>query len=213
VTDDWTEREDRQAAAYDAIGDYYDEAFPHKEGQLASGSWLLDRIQPGARVLDIGCGTGMPTVAQLVAAGCEVTGIDLSARMCEFARANVPGALFRQADVFDLDPADGQYEAIVSFFTLLNLPKARMGEALSLIHKLLVPGGWFCLSMVEADLDDVPIPFLGSEIRVTGYLRDDLRALVQEAGFIVEEETPLSYAPASTQAYPEIQLFLNCRRA
>jgi SAM-dependent methyltransferase len=213
VTDDWTERENRQAAAYDAIGEHYDEAFPHKEGQLASGSWLLARIQPGARVLDIGCGTGVPTVSQLVTAGCEVTGIDLSARMCELARANVPGARFRTADLFDLDPADGQYEAVVSFFTLLNLPRARMGEALTLIHKLLVPGGWFCLSMVEADLDDVAIPFLGSEIRVTGYLRDDLRALIQESGFTVEEETPISYAPASTQAYPEIQLFLNCRRA
>ncbi|MEO5876333.1 MAG: methyltransferase domain-containing protein [Streptosporangiaceae bacterium] len=212
MTDDWTEREDRQAAAYDTIGDRYDEAFPHKEGQLAAGSWLLARLQPGARVLDVGCGTGVPTGSQLVAGGCDVTGIDLSAGMCALARTNVPEARFVQADLLDLDPADGRYDAVLAFFALLHLPKDRMGAALGVLHALLVPGGWFCLSMVEADLDDVPIPFLGSEIRVTGYLRDELRALIESAGFGIEEETPMSYAPASTQATPEVQLFLNCRR-
>jgi hypothetical protein len=47
---------------------------------------------------------------------------------------------------------------------------------------------------------------------VTGYMRDELRALVTKAGFEVAEMRHLSYAPASTQAPPEVQLFLFCRR-
>src|SRR5688572_20996774 len=67
-----------QAAAFDRIGERYDEAFPHKEGQEKAGAWLLHRLPPASRVLDAGCGTGLPTARQLADAGMAVTGIDIS---------------------------------------------------------------------------------------------------------------------------------------
>lgn len=208
----WNERESNLAASFDRIGARYDEAFPHKEGQLEAARRLLDRLPPGARILDLGCGTGLPTARQLVDAGYRVTGTDISPTMLALARENVPEAEFRQVDIVDLD-ADQDYDAVVAFFSLLILPRARIPEALGLIRRALVPGGWLCLSMVEADLDDTPIPFLGHQIPVTGYFRDELRSLLEAAGFTIEDQTVLSYAPASTQAYPEVQLFFTCRRA
>ena len=74
------------------FGDRYDEAFPHKEGQLAAGAWLAASLGPGGRVLDLGCGTGLPTARQLTDAGLRVTGVDLSAGMLALARENVPEA-------------------------------------------------------------------------------------------------------------------------
>ncbi|MFD0349013.1 class I SAM-dependent methyltransferase [Kitasatospora aburaviensis] len=76
-----------QAVAFDTIGAGYAEAFPVKDGQLACGRRLLDRLEPGDSVLDVGCGTGDPTVGQLTAAGMRVTGIDLSDGMLTRARA------------------------------------------------------------------------------------------------------------------------------
>src|SRR6266487_623856 len=140
----WSAREAAQAVAYDRISDRYGEAFPHKEGQLACGQWLLARLSPGSRVLDVGCGNGLPSARQLADGGCEVTGIDIS-----------PALL--------------------------------------------------ALAMVESDLDDIPIHFLESRILVTGYLGDELRSTLREARFSVEEENVISYAPASTEAAPEIQ--------
>jgi len=67
--------------------------------------------------------------------------------------------------------------------------------------------------MVEADLDDTTLPFLGNPIRVTGYLRDELRSVVEHAGFTVLDLRTLSYAPASTEAYPEVQLFVYAGRS
>ena len=205
-----------QAEAFDAIGDRYEVAFPHKEGQIEAGKWLASALSPGARVLDIGCGTGLPTGRQLADAGLTVVGIDLSAGMVEHARRNVPEAVFHRHDIADLrpgGPADlGLFDAAAAFFSLLMLPRREIPYAQAAIRELLVPGGLFALSMVEADVDDFAIPFLGKTIRVSGYLRDDLRQVVTESGFEVVEETSYSYAPASTEVPPEEQLFLHCRR-
>jgi 2-polyprenyl-3-methyl-5-hydroxy-6-metoxy-1,4-benzoquinol methylase len=211
--DAWSTRERGQAAAYDRIGEHYDEAFPHKDAQVTSTAGLIERLRPGARVLDVGCGTGLPTTRRLADAGLSVTGVDISPVMLDIARRNVPEASFAHVDMVDLDPELlGTYDAVVAYFALLHLPRARVPRALSALRGMLVPGGWLTLSMVEADVDDLPIPFLGHHVRVTGYFRDDLRGLLTEAGFAVEEEETASYAPSSAQADPEIQLFLTCRR-
>jgi 2-polyprenyl-3-methyl-5-hydroxy-6-metoxy-1,4-benzoquinol methylase len=207
-----------QAEAFDAIGQHYDDAFPHKDGQQAAGRRLADALPPGARVLDVGCGTGLPTARQLTDAGHLVLGIDLSSGMLELARKNVPAASaeFRQLDVAALRAEGpdgvGQFDGITAFFALLMLPRAEIPYALRLLHGLLRPGGLLALSMVEADLDDTGIPFLGHTIRVSGFLRDELRQVVRDAGFDILDEDTYCYAPASTGAPPEHQLFLHCRR-
>src|SRR4051812_44410349 len=74
-----TERRAAQAWAVDRVGERYGQVFPHKEGQVAAGDWLAEHLQPGSRVLDVGCGTGIPTARRLTDAGHHVTGIDISA--------------------------------------------------------------------------------------------------------------------------------------
>jgi ubiquinone/menaquinone biosynthesis C-methylase UbiE len=202
-----------QARAFDRIGSRYDEIFPHKDGQLAGGRWLLERLPAGARVLDVGCGTGLPTARQLVESGVEVVGIDISPVMLDLARANVPGARFVQADVLDVDPGLGPFDGIVAFFSLLMLPRAQIPMALERMCRMLRTDGRVVLGMVEADLDDVPIPFVGSTIRVSGYPRDQLRSVVEGAGMLVEEQAELAYDPAGPGAPPEVQIFLYCRVA
>jgi SAM-dependent methyltransferase len=163
-----------QAEAFDAIGNRYDEAFPHKEGQVSAGEWLIRSLPAGSRVLDLGCGTGVPTARQMADAGFEVMGIDLSGGMVKLARQNVTGATFHQLDLADLRPGGprdlGRFDAVAAFFSLLMLPRAEIPLALLTVRHLLAPGGLFVLSMVEADVDDVAIPFLGNTIRVSGYL-------------------------------------------
>lgn len=210
-----------QAEAFDAIGDRYDSAFPRKEGQWTAGAWLAASLPPGSAVLDVGCGTGLPTARQLAGAGHSVTGVDHSRTMVETARVNVPQGVFHHVDLADLrpgGPAEGlaggaeRYDAVAAFFSLLMLPRAEIPYALRMIAGLLRPGGLLALGMVEADVDDFAIPFLGRSIRVSGYLRDELRLVVMDAGFDVVEESSHAYAPTSTQVPPEEQIFLHCRR-
>jgi ubiquinone/menaquinone biosynthesis C-methylase UbiE len=208
-----TERRRMQASAFDHLGERYDEAFPHKEGQLAAGSWLADRLRPGARVLDAGCGTGLPTARQLTDAGAKVTGIDISPVMLDLARQNVPQAVFAEMDTMDLTPELGQFDAVVAFFSLLMLPRAEIPAALTRFHQVVVPQGWLALGMVEADIDDMLIPFLGAPLRVSGYTRNELRNVVTAAGFTILDENSIAYAPESAEAPPETQLILCCQRS
>ncbi|WP_327680290.1 class I SAM-dependent methyltransferase [Kitasatospora sp. NBC_00458] len=221
-----------QAVAFDTIGPDYGEAFPAKDGQLACGSRLLAGLEPGAAVLDVGCGSGEPTVRQLSAAGMRVTGIDLSDVMLTLAReSRFPGPhppAFHRIDMYDLatDRADrawnlpelgprghGTFAAVTAFFSLILLPQDEIPTVLARLRTLLRPGGLLALGMVEADLDHVPLPFLGRELRISGYLREDLERVLVAAGFAVEEQVGHPYAPASTSLPPEEQLFLCCRRA
>ena len=206
-----------QAEAFDAIGDRYDEAFPHKDGQIDAGGWLIESLADGSRVLDLGCGTGLPTARQLADAGLDVVGVDLSGGMVELARKNVPAAGFHQLDIAAVGTGDspdlGRFDAVTAFFSLLMLPRAEIPVALRAIRELLLPDGLFALSMVEADVDDFAIPFLGNIVRVSGYLRDDLRKVVEEAGFGILAESSYSYAPAIADVPPEEQIFLRCKRS
>ncbi|MDT0377916.1 methyltransferase domain-containing protein [Streptomyces sp. DSM 42041] len=202
-----------QAEAFDAIGDRYDEAFPHKEGQIAAGVWLAEQLPPGARVLDLACGTGTPTARQLTESGLKVTGVDLSPGMIELARENVPEAEFHTLDIADVESAGlGPFDGAAAFFALLMLPRAEIPVALRMLHGLLRPGAPLVLSMVEADVDNFSIPFLGNTIRVSGYLREDLHRVVTDAGFEIAGEDSYAYAPATTDVPPEIQIFLHCRK-
>lgn len=220
-----------QAVAFDTIGTGYGEAFPAKDGQLECGRQLLAELEPGARVLDVGCGTGEPTVRQLTAGGLRVTGIDLSDVMLTLARqARIEGAYpaeFHRIDLYDLatERADrvwgapglgpagrGTFAAVTAFFSLILLPQDEIPTVLGRLRDLLRPGGLLVLGMVEADLDHVPLPFLGRELRISGYLREDLERVLVAAGFAVEECSGHPYAPASTTLPPEEQLFLCCRR-
>ncbi|MFE2582318.1 class I SAM-dependent methyltransferase [Streptomyces sp. NPDC059378] len=110
-----------QAEAFDAIGRRYDEAFRHKDGRLSAGAWLIASLLPGSRVLDLGCGTGLPTTRRPADAGLEAIGVDLSPGMLRLARESVPGATFHRLDLAYLRPAGphdlDRFAAVAAFFS------------------------------------------------------------------------------------------------
>src|SRR5688572_14998769 len=88
------------ADGYDAIAERY---FEWSDAQPSDTrlAWLERAdasIPSGADVLDLGCGAGVPMTRRL-AIGRRVTGVDISTRQVELARANVPDATFIQADM------------------------------------------------------------------------------------------------------------------
>jgi len=80
---------------------------------------LVAAVAPGARVLDVGCGTGATTIAIARVAG-RAVGFDLSAPMIEVARARAAGAadfLVGDAQTYAFEPAS--FDAITSRFGVM----------------------------------------------------------------------------------------------
>jgi|SRR5215213_9747192 len=104
---------------------------------------ILDRFADLTRgagaVLDLGCGPGHVT-RYLADRGLEITGIDLSARMVEEARALNPGVRFEQGSMLELDPAVG-LAGIVAFYAIIHIPRERQAAMFRQWRDRLLPGG------------------------------------------------------------------------
>ena len=200
----------RQAAAFDAIGERYDDVFPHKSGQIIATQWVIDRLAPGARVLDLGCGTGVPTAGMLAETGLEVVGVDASTEMLALARRNVPTGRFVAMDLMELDGSLGEFDGVCAFFSLLMLRREDIPRVLRRTKALLRPGAVVAIGMVEGDFDYAPLPFLGQEVSVTAFPRADLEATIRAEGLHVLEVDMEEFEPASADVPAERQIFLYC---
>jgi SAM-dependent methyltransferase len=120
--------------------------------------FLVDALalEPGMRVLDVGCGPGRHAHA-LARRGLQVVGIDISQRFVHLATVEAPdGATFRRADARALD-LDTEFDAAISLcqgaFGLAGGPGAPLdgdGAVLAGIARALRPGGRVAVSAFSA---------------------------------------------------------------
>jgi SAM-dependent methyltransferase len=107
---------------------------------------------PGARVLEIGCGTGASTVA-LAEQGAEVVGLDLSEPAISLARQRCAAygvsAEFHRANAVEAPAlfADRSFDLIVFFASLEHMTHAERLQALAGAWGMLAPGRF--LGLVE----------------------------------------------------------------
>ena len=127
----------------------------------------------GARVLDIGCGSGGITLSLALDHGAgHVTGIDIEAPACHAARerAREAGAADRVTihhvapGPFDL--ADRRFDVVFSKDAIIHIADKDM--LAREVFRILEPGGWFAASDWLISHDGIPSPGMARYIELEG---------------------------------------------
>ena len=157
------------AFLWEVWGDgYLSPGGPQEVGRIVEGLDLA-----GARVLDIGCGSGAITLALALDHGAaHVTGIDVEAPVCNAARARAGAAgvadriTIRQVAPGPLDFADRSFDAVFSKDAMIHI--ADKDLLFAEVFRVLEPGGWFAASDWLISHDGTPSPQMARYIELEG---------------------------------------------
>jgi SAM-dependent methyltransferase len=112
---------------------------------MLAGFADLVRDAGGGPVTEVGCGPGRVT-AHLHRLGLDIGGIDLSPEMIAQGRAAWPHLKLRVGNMLDLDLPDESQAGIVSYYSLIHIPRDRQPGVLASFRRALAPGGYLLLA-------------------------------------------------------------------
>jgi SAM-dependent methyltransferase len=136
---------------------------------LPAADGLVNELDRGIRVADIGCGTGHSTIVMARAfprstfIGYDLSGEALTVGRAEAGAAGLDNVTFEQLDIIAL-PDDPPFGAVVGFDVIHD--QVDPAGVLARVHRALVPGGTFLTldikasSRLENNLDNPFAPFL-----------------------------------------------------
>ena len=163
--------------------------------------------QPEARVLDVGCGSGV-FASRMAELGAQVTAADSNSAAVDYGTRTFarPGLEFRLGLVDELEFPDSAFDAAVCLEVVEHIYPAQVEKLLSDLSRILRPGGQLLLTtpnyrglwpLIEWLTDRFGSPsqmFMDQHINF--YHRACLRADVERAGFEVEDiRTFSTFAP------------------
>jgi cyclopropane fatty-acyl-phospholipid synthase-like methyltransferase len=146
---------------------------------------LMARLPQCGRVLDLGCGSGLPSTLRL-AERFQVTGVDVSAEQLRRAAQNLPAAELIRADIAEIEFAAGSFDGVVSFYALGHLPREHLGPLFGRVRSWLRPHGGFLTSLGVGDDPDGRETWLGVPMFFSSHTPERNRELLQRAGLRID---------------------------
>jgi ubiquinone/menaquinone biosynthesis C-methylase UbiE len=123
-----------------AAADAYDVFTPASSARLIDAFTRLTGLAAGARVADLGCGSGAFTHL-LARAGFDCVGLDISGKLVGIGRRKYPQIEFVEGDIERLPFADGSFEGILLSGVVHHLPDP--SRCAAEVFRVLTPGGRF----------------------------------------------------------------------
>ena len=155
------------------------------------------QLQPGQRVLDVACGTGVLARHVAVRLGQHdlVTGVDVNGGMLAVANGLAPAITWRQAPAESLPFDDASFDAVVSQFGLMFFEDR--AAAVAEMLRVLVPGGRLTVAVWESLDHSQAYP---EEVALLARLAGDAAADALRAPFALGDVTELETLFAASGA-------------
>lgn len=182
------EKEEMVRKGYDKIAERY-QRIRHEFDNRKELDEFVKLLPEKARVLDAGCGAGVPVAKLLVELGFDVTGVDFSGNMIELARKNVPNAKFCKKDMNELDFENDSFDGLTAFYSIIHVPREKHFSLFQSFHRILKAEGMMliCLGPDEWEATD---DYCGVEMFWSQYSPKKSFQLVKKAGFdVIFEDT------------------------
>jgi len=102
-------------------------------------SAFADALRPGAAVLDIGCGGGVPVARDLIARGFKVTGVDSSPSLIDLCSERFPEAEWHVADMRMLR-LERRYDGLLAWHSFFHLAPGDQRAMFPVFARHAAPG-------------------------------------------------------------------------
>lgn len=146
---------------------------------------LIERLPANARILDAGCGAGIP-ISQMLSEQFQVTGVDFSEAQVELAKKNVPNSEFICEDMTKLDFPDSTFDGITSYYAIIHIPREEHEPLLANFYRMLKPGGFAVLCLgAEHLIDEVDENYLGTRMYWSHYDTETYLKMLEKYGFSI----------------------------
>jgi cyclopropane fatty-acyl-phospholipid synthase-like methyltransferase len=151
---------------------------------------VLDKLPAGAKVLDLGCGTGEPVAKYVAERGFAVTGVDESSEMLKYACQTVPEAELIHADMITVELSE-TFDAAIAWDSMFHVGRKHHAAVYRKLGKALKAGGRVLLSVggsepAESEGEGFTSEMYGHTFYYSGFAPDVARRLIEESGFEIE---------------------------
>ena len=167
---------------YDAIAEWYTSerraaiGMPEVEALAAS-------LPSRSRVLDVGCGNGIPLTTTLLSAGHRVVGFDSSREMLARFRRNLPETPAVRGVVQACAFADDAFDAAIAWGVIFHLTREDQARAIASVSRVLKTGAPFLFTAGDVDDDaDRITPMNGVPFHYYSYDVKQYRRLLRTSG-------------------------------
>jgi SAM-dependent methyltransferase len=144
---------------------------------------LTEKLAIGARILDAGCGAGIPITRQL-STTFKVIGIDFAEQQVKLAHQAIPNAQFACQDITELGFKKESFDAICSYYAIIHIPRRMHEKLFQRIYQLLKPLGWALLCLGAEDLEeDIVEDYMGTQMYWSHYDAETNLRLIEKCGF------------------------------
>ena len=141
---------------------------------------LVELVGADATVLDVGCGDGARTLANLPEGS---VGLDVSRRGLELARETVPGARLLQGEMTQLPLATDSVDAVTAYHAVFHVPRADHPGVYREFARVLRPDGTLLMTLPGGRFETVREGWMGGRMLFSAPGREATLSQLREAGF------------------------------
>jgi len=182
--------------AWNSISETYAERRDPTGSDAALLDDLLERLPEAPTVLDVGCGDGARTLANLPSGS---VGLDFSRAGLDLAVETVPDSRLVQGDMTALPVATDSVDAVTAYHAVFHVPRDQHPTVYREFARVLRPGGTVLMTLPSGQFETVRRGWMGGSMFFSAPGRRATLDQLADAGF-TETETVTATDPLGSDS-------------